>query len=153
MQFEPKFRYTNAIVKSLAIIEAAKAVIDILPLPLDTVLKLRHDAFERSTKSSTAIEGNTLDENAIRRAIAGGRSGTDAETEVRNYWRALDRLEEFADQNASINDNFVQELHKIVLTHGPGRPGGKSPYRVLECPVVDQQTGRRVFARCCVLSN
>ncbi len=127
-------------------IEAARAVIEVLPLPLDTVLRLRHDAFERSTRSSTAIEGNTLDENAVRRAIAGGRTGINAEQEVRNYWRALDRLEEFADQKGTITEAFIQELHKIVLAHGPGRPGGKTPYRVLECPVVDQRTGQVDYA-------
>jgi Fic family protein len=146
MVFTPKYNYTHSIVKNLGIIEAARAVIDVLPLPLDTVLRLRHDAFERSTRSSTAIEGNTLDENAIRRAVAGGRTGIDAEQEVRNYWRALDRLEEFADKKASITEAFIQEVHKIVLAQGPGRPGGKSPYRVLECPVVDQGTGMIDYA-------
>lgn len=141
MEFQPKFKYTNQMVQSLGLIEAARAVIEVLPLPLDSVLKLRHDAFERSTRSSTAIEGNCLDENAVRKAIAGGRTGVDAEQEVRNYWRALDRLEEFADQETIITESFVQEMHKTVMTRGPGRPGGKTPYRVLECPVVDQSTG------------
>jgi Fic family protein len=125
----------------LGVIEAARAVIDILPLPLDTVLRLRHAAFERSTRSSTAIEGNTLNTLAIRHAIADGeRTGAAAEQEVRNYWRALDRLEDLMDSDAPISEAFIQEIHKIVMTTGPGRPGGRSQYRILECPVVDQAT-------------
>lgn len=146
MVFKPRFSYTNSLVRSLGTIEAARAVIEVLPLPLDKVLKLRHDAFERSTKSSTAIEGNTLDNKAIRQAIAGGRTGVDAEQEVRNYWRALDHLEDFADQRSKVTEAFVQSLHKTVLSHGPGRPGGKTPYRVLECPVIDQATGQVDYA-------
>lgn len=147
MTYKPSFSYQNALVCHLGLIEAARAVVDILPLPLDTVLRLRHDAFERSTRSSTAIEGNTLDTISLRRAIAGGeRTGQIAEQEVRNYWRALDRLEEFVDGKGIISEAFIQEVHKIVLTAGPGRPGGRSPYRVLECPVVDQGTGRIDYA-------
>lgn len=147
MSFAPRFHYQDALVADLGKIEAARAVVDILPLPLDTVLMLRHDAFEKSTRSSTAIEGNTLTEQQIRRAIAASeRSGKDAEEEVRNYWRALDRLEAFADSNQSITETLIQELHKIVMASGPGRPGGKSPYRILECPVVDQATRRIDYA-------
>lgn len=147
MPFSPKFNYRNQLVSNLGTIEAARAVIDVLPLPLDTVLRLRHEAFERSTRSSTAIEGNTLDTTALRHAIAAGeRTGQRAEEEVRNYWRALDRLEEFADDHGSISEAFIQEIHKIVMTSGPGRTGGKSPYRILECPVVDQASGRVDYA-------
>ncbi|MBX9770585.1 MAG: Fic family protein [Candidatus Obscuribacterales bacterium] len=148
MPFLPRFSYQNSTVVNLGAIESARAVIDVLPLPPDTALRLRHDAFERSTKSSTAIEGNTLNTEGIRRAIADGNRGGSvaAEEEVRNYWRALDRLEDFADGKAGITEAFIQELHKIVMTHGPGRPGGRSPYRVLECPVVDQATRRVDYA-------
>lgn len=147
MSFVPRFLYQNSTVADLGKIEAARAVVDILPLPLDTVLRLRHDAFEKSTRSSTAIEGNTLNEQEILRAIAAGEcSGKNAEEEVRNYWRALDRLEAFADSHQPVTEALIQELHKIVMTHGPGRPGRKSPYRILECPVVDQATRRIDYA-------
>lgn len=142
MSFQPNFNYHNKLVADLGAIEAAKSVIDLLPLPPDTALRLRHDAFERATRSSTAIEGNTLDRVAIRRAIAAGeRVGTNAEEEVRNYWQALYRLEEFADSSTKITDDFIRELHKIVMRQGPGRAGGRSQYRILECPVVDTSTG------------
>ena len=142
MVFVPRFQYTNRLVRDLTVVEAARAVIDLLPLPPDTSLRLRHDALQRSTRSSTQIEGNPLDPGAVRRAIAAGsRGGTDAEQEVRNYWRALDRVEEFAARWQPSTEAFVRELHRIVIVRGAGRRGRESPYRTTECPVVDTVTG------------
>lgn len=142
MPFIPRFRYTNALVRDLAVIEAARSVIDLLPVPPDTSLRLRHDALQRSTRSSTQIEGNPLDQGGVRRAIAAGpRVGTEAEQEVRNYWRALDRVEEYAARRQPPTEAFARELHRIVIVRGAGRRGRASPYRTRECPVVDTVTG------------
>lgn len=141
MSFVPRFTYSHELVRHLGVIEAARAVIEVLPLPPDTTLRLRHDALQRSTRSSTQIEGNPLDEAAVRRAIArSDRTGSDAEQEVRNYWRALDRVEEFAESQAPITEAFIKELHRIVIVRGRGRRGSKSEYRITECPVVDTLT-------------
>jgi Fic family protein len=70
---------------------------------------------QRSTRSSTQIEGNPLDEVAVRRAIArSDRTVRDAEQEVRNYWRALDRVEEFAEAQTPITEAFIKEPYRIV---------------------------------------
>jgi Fic family protein len=141
MSFIPRFSYNHNLVKHLGVIESARAVIKVLPLPPDTTLRLRHDALQRSTRSSTQIEGNPLDEAAVRRAIArSSRTGSDAEQEVRNYWRALDRVEEFAEAQTPITEAFIKELHRIVIVCSRGRRGGKSEYRITECPVVDTVT-------------
>ena len=141
MNFAPRFIYHHSIVNHLGIIEAARAVIDVLPLPTDRTLRLRHDALQRSTRSSTQIEGNPLDEISVRRAIAGNdRQGSKAEQEVRNYWGGLDRVEEFADDHNPITEAFIQELHRIVIVRSRGRRGHRSEYRTTECPVVDTLT-------------
>jgi Fic family protein len=141
MSFIPRFSYSHNLVTHLGVIEGARAVIEVLPLPPDTTLRLRHDALQRSTRSSTQIEGNPLDEAAVRRAIArSSRTGSDAEQEVRNYWRGLDRVEEFAEAQTPITEAFIKELHRIVIVRGRGRRGSKSEYRVTECPVVDTVT-------------
>lgn len=141
MAFVPRFAYTGNLVNHLGGIEAARAVVDLLPLPPDASLRLRHDALQRSTRSSTQIEGNPLDAAAVRAAIATGtRAGTAAEQEVRNYWRALDRVEEFAARSSPLTEPFIRELHRIVIVRGPGRRGRFSAYRTTECPVVDTVT-------------
>jgi Fic family protein len=147
MAYSPRFSYTNHLVQNLSRIDAAKNVIDVLPLPPDTTLRLRHDALQRSTLSSTQIEGNPLDDFAVRQAIAqGDRTGSKAEQEVRNYWRALDRVEEFAETGHPISESFIQELHRIVIIRGRGRRGSRSAYRLSECPVVDTLTHRIDYA-------
>ena len=147
MSFIPRFTYNHDLVKYLGAIEGARTVIEVLPLPPDTTLRLRHDALQRSTRSSTQIEGNPLDDVAVRRAIARSeRTGSDAEQEVRNYWRALDRVEEFAETQTPITEAFIQELHRIVIVRGRGRRGSKSEYRITECPVVDTITRRIDYA-------
>lgn len=63
-------------------------MVELLPLPPDENLRLRHGAYQRSTRSSTRIEGNPLDDEAVRLAVASSdRTGGKAEQEVRNYWR------------------------------------------------------------------
>lgn len=147
MSFVPRFSYTHEMVGHLGVIEGARAVIEVLPLPPDTTLRLRHDALQRSTRSSTQIEGNPLDEAAVRRAIARStRTGSDAEQEVRNYWRALDRVEEFTEAQSPITEAFIKELHRIVIVRGRGRRGSRSQYRITECPVVDTITRRIDYA-------
>lgn len=128
-------------VAALGRIEAARAVIEVLPLPPDEGLKLRLRAVQKHTRSSTAIEGNTLGERDFRRAViqAGPRLGAEAEQEVRNYWLALERVEVFADEGRPPDQAFIKELHSMVIVRLRG-PRAPSRYREVECPVVDSST-------------
>jgi Fic family protein len=147
MSFLPRFSYNHELVRALGTIEGARTVIEVLPLPPDTMLRLRHEALQKSTRSSTQIEGNPLDDAEVRQAIAkSDRTGSRAEQEVRNYWRALDRVEEFAEARTPITEAFIQELHRIVIVRSRGRRGSKSDYRITECPVVDTVSRRIDYA-------
>jgi len=142
MNFEAKFRYTHSMVQALTRIEAARSVINVLPLPPDEVLRLRHQARQRATRNSTAIEGNTLDSREVGRAVAHPeRTKTDMEQEVRNYWRALDWIEEQIEGKRPLTEEYIRELHAIIIVRGHGRRGVRSDYRAGECPVVDSVTG------------
>ena len=142
MAFEATFRYTHSMVKALTRIEAARSAIDLLPLPPDQVLLLRQQARQRATRNSTAIEGNTLNIREVGRVVAHPeRTKTDMEQEVRNYWRALDWIEEQLEGNRPLTEEFIRELHAIIIVRGHGRRGVRSDYRLGECPVVDSVTG------------
>lgn len=142
MSFEARFRYTHSMVTALGRIEAARSVIDVLPLPPDQILLLRHQARQRATRNSTAIEGNTLDSREVGRVVAHPeRTKTDMEQEVRNYWRALDWIEEQIEGNRPLTEEYIRELHAIMIVRGHGRRGVRSDYRLGECPVVDSATG------------
>ena len=60
MDFHPRFSYSHAMVRHLGLIESARAVVSVLPLPPDQELRLRQTARQRATRHSTRIEGNTL---------------------------------------------------------------------------------------------
>jgi len=141
--YSPRFSYTHAMVGHLMQIEGACRLVDVLLLPPDAAFLLKYDAQRRSTRYSTAIEGNTLDLEEIRRGIAlGDRTGTRQEQEVRNYWRALEWLESQVEEKARFSEEFLRRLHRIILVRGRGRRGERSDYRTEECPVVDLATGQ-----------
>jgi hypothetical protein len=56
MPFQPRFSYTHSMVRNLGLIESARAVVEVLPLPPDRVLWLRQAARQRATRNSTRIE-------------------------------------------------------------------------------------------------
>ncbi len=91
MPFQPCFSYTHSMVWNLGLIESARSVVEVLPLPPDRVLWLRQAARQRATRNSTRIEGNTLNSTEVGQAVvAVGRTQTEMQQEVRNYWRALE---------------------------------------------------------------
>ena len=143
----PRYNYGDALVNDLCVVADARARVGLLPLPADESLRLRHAAYQRSTRSSTRIEGNPLDDQAVRVAIAAAdREGSKAEQEVRNYWRALDRVEEWAQGSSPLSEAWIQELHAVVIVRGRGRRRQRTPYRDDEVPVVDTVSRRIDYA-------
>ena len=141
MSFQPRFTYTHSMVRNLGLIESARAVVEVLPLPPDRVLWLRQAARQRATRNSTGIEGNTLNSTEVGQAVVAVSSNqTEMQQEVRNYWRALEWIEEQLEARRTISEEFICELHCIVLVRGHGRRGTRSTYRIGECPVVDAAT-------------
>ncbi len=55
MIFQPRFSYTHAMVRHLGLIESARAVVDVLPLPPDQVLRLRQAARQRATRPGLKV--------------------------------------------------------------------------------------------------
>jgi Fic family protein len=147
LAFTPCFAYSHAMVRDLGLIESARAVIEVLPLPPDQELRLRQAARQRATRHSTRIEGNTLNTLEVGQAVlAVGKTQTEMQQEVRNYWRALEWIEEQIESGRQPSEDLVRELHSIILVRGMGRRGRRSDYRTGECPVVDTATRRIDYA-------
>jgi hypothetical protein len=66
----PRYGYGDVLVGDLCAVADARARVELLPLPADESLRLRHSAYQRSTR----IEGNPLDDQAVRVAIATGQA-------------------------------------------------------------------------------
>ncbi len=125
--WQPAFTLTHSMVSKLTQIEAARVAIESTPLPTPVLAELSRQARVRATHYSTRIEGNrlTLEEAeqviANRRRVFHGRERDVAE--VRNYWEALARVEEWAAQNRAVTEELIQRIAGIVI-HGkkPRRP-------------------------------
>ncbi|HOD00498.1 MAG TPA: Fic family protein [Myxococcota bacterium] len=141
MMFNARFAYTDSMVGNLMRIEAARRVVDILPLPPAGILDLKRVARQKSSRGSVAIEGNPLDEAGALRAIAAAdRSPDEHQQEIRNYWRALEWLEDRVAAGLVIDQGFIKALHGIIIVRTGGGRRGPSEYRSTECPVVDVVT-------------
>ena len=108
--------------------------------------RLREQARLRSTHYSTYIEGNRLTLAETREAVEGhgvtfhGRERDVAE--VRNYWQALLRIEEWAAKGQPLTENLIRRLHALV-EYGPhAKP---TPYRDGQNAIRDSASGALIY--------
>lgn len=130
LTWQPRYSITTPAASGLMEIESARAAVAHTPLSPAVQAELRRRARLRSTHYSTRIEGNrlTLAETAQviekRRAEFHGRERD--VREVRNYWTALVRLEEWAAKKSVFTELLIQRLHALVEKGARAKP---TPYR------------------------
>jgi Fic family protein len=114
--FTPKFTYTNDIVNDLVSIERYKTQLEYLYLPTRTKQEMIYKAKMKKTHFSTSIEGNVLSYDQVERVITekGKKTKIDAEREVINYWDALSYLEKCREEERTIDNQLILELHGII---------------------------------------
>ncbi|MFD1675943.1 Fic family protein [Alicyclobacillus fodiniaquatilis] len=129
--YQPRFTYTNDIVKDLMLIEKSKVMVDILPIPVDVARSLRKEAHLKMTHYSTRIEGNPLSLEQVSEIVQSRHEAARirAEEEVRNYWDALTFLDTARKLRVPITESFIQRLHAIIERSGAGRRVKQSTYR------------------------
>lgn len=71
MTYDPEFKITPQMVKYLGAIDAAKAIVEELPIPLALEQEFRKDASAKMTHYSTKIEGNRLTLKQTKELLAG----------------------------------------------------------------------------------
>lgn len=124
--WKPRYTLTPAIARGLMEIEAARAVVENTPLPPAIEAELRHRARVRSTHYSTRIEGNRLTLAQAEEAVASRKAqfhGRERDVrEVRNYWNALSRMEEWAAMRLPLTEELIQRLHALVEKGPRARP-------------------------------
>ena len=144
--WEPRYVITPAMARFLMEIEAAKAVVEHTPLPPWAENRLREKARIRASHYSTFIEGNRLTigeaESVIRDERAVIREKERDVGEVRNYWNALLRVEEWATQKTPLTEELIRKLHAVVMK---GRRAKPTPYRDGQNVVRDASTGAIVY--------
>lgn len=143
--FQPKFKFTNRIVKNLTYIAESRAFILNAPLIPEWEVSLRRDAILRSAHSSTAIEGNALSFEEVS-ALADGRevmARRKDRQEVLNYLEALDRVPEFANREPFTVDDLL-EIHGIVTKETLDNPQDEGVLRDRQVRVIND-FGETVF--------
>jgi Fic family protein len=100
-------------------IEASRQAVGQLPLTAPMLDSLRKTARLLSTHYSTQIEGNQLAPSQVEEVLAGGGNfpGRERdEAEVRNYYRALEYVEDLGRKKLAITEQVVKAVHGLVIT-------------------------------------
>lgn len=121
-----------AIARALMDIEAARAVVEQTPLPPAAEAELRHRARIRSTHYSTSIEGKKAQFHGRERDVG----------EVKNYWNALLRVEEWAAKKIPFTEELVRRLHALIKEGARAKP---TPYRDGQNAIRDSASGAIIY--------
>ncbi|PIR57281.1 MAG: hypothetical protein COU72_01755 [Parcubacteria group bacterium CG10_big_fil_rev_8_21_14_0_10_41_35] len=140
--FSPKYSITTTIVKMLTAIAESKAVIERAKILPKQELNLRRQAIIRMTHSSTAIEGNMLNMDQVKKLYENKKiDAPDRDTyEARNYLKAIQYISKIADNNQDITEKTLLKIHKLVTKKTlPEESSGK--YRTRPVYIVRRRFG------------
>ncbi len=144
--WEPRYTLTATMARRLMEIEAARTAVEHVPLPPAVEAELRHRARVRSTHYSTRIEGNRLTLEEAEQVVAGRRTSFAGRSrdvgEVRNYWNALLRVEDWADKKLPLTEDLIRRLHALVQRGTRARP---SAYRSDQNAIRDSGSGTIIY--------
>mgnify|MGYP000123786003 CR=1 FL=1 len=145
MKFKPNFTITSSLIKHLVEIERHKEAIDVLPVTAPLIASLRETARLLSTHYSTQIEGNMLTQSEVQLIVEGKKGGFPDrerdEREVKNYFKALEYVEEVIRKEKNISEKLIKTIHSLVLV------GTKqsTPYREGQNVIKDGASGGIVY--------
>jgi len=144
--WKPLYTITPKAARFLMETEAVRAEVEHMPLPPAVEAELRRQAQVRSTHYSTRIEGNRLTLAEAEKVIRGAKTqfhGRERDVrEVRNYWNALLRVDEWAEAKRPLTEDLIRKLHALV-EHGPrARP---TPYRTGQNVIRDSASGALIY--------
>ncbi len=144
MVFTPNFQITAILTKCLMDVEASRQAVSSLPITVPVLTSLRESARLISTHYSTQIEGNRLTQEQVEDVLHGGTfpNRERDEREVKNYYQALDFLDELIKaKTQQIDERDIQTLHGLVM-EGKKQP---SPYRDGQNVIKDSASGSIVY--------
>ena len=145
MKFNPKYRITTSLTNQLLEIERHKEALAILPITAPLIASLRETARLMSTHYSTQIEGNMLSPLEVEQVVKGKKGGFPGrerdEREVRNYFRALEYIEEQLKKEIGVSEEFIKTINGLVLVGSEK----KRPYREGQNVIRDSSSGAIVY--------
>lgn len=145
MKFDPKYQLSSSLANQLLEIERHKEAINILPITAPLIASLRETARLMSTHYSTQIEGNMLSPLEVKQVVKGKQGGFPGrerdEREVRNYFRALEYVEQELKKGSEVTEEFIKTINGLVLVGSEK----SRPYREGQNVIRDSSTGAIVY--------
>ena len=140
-----KVTLTNEILNYITGIDKNRYEVASIEVPRTVANRLRKNSKKKSSYASTKIEGNPLTENQADEAIESDerKHYLKPEQEVRNYYLALNFLEEKAKKKEKFSKKLILEVQKLVEKGAPKEKvglRGPTPPGVLFA-VYDSETG------------
>lgn len=120
--FQPNFTISPKTSQVLMDIEASRQAVSTLPVTAQLLTSLRESARLTSTHYSTQIEGNRLTQDQVSIVAKGGTfpNRQRDETEVKNYFRALDFVDEvLGGSRAALDLETIGAIHACVMNGDP----------------------------------
>jgi Fic family protein len=117
--YKPKYTITDQLLGAIAEIERYRSKVDASVILPEREIEMRYRATVEATHSSTSIEGNPLSLKQVEAVLSSREQITRhqyAETEVKNYKRALDYIEKRAAIPKPISLPDILAIHKIIMT-------------------------------------
>ena len=111
-----KVTLSNEILKYITEIDKNKYKASEVSLPIAVASKLRKNSKKKSSYASTKIEGNPLSEKQVDEVIDSDerKHYLKPEQEVRNYFLALNYLEEKAAKKERFSKKLILDVQKYV---------------------------------------
>ncbi len=121
-----KVTLTNEILRRISAIDRHKFSLSTIELPPETFNRLRKNSKRKSTYASNRIEGNPLTEEQVAEAIEkdAHQHFLKPEQEVRNYFMALDLLDEKCRKKEPFSKKLILEVQALVEKGAPKEKTG-----------------------------
>ena len=146
--FELNFQMSPKAVQALMDIEASRQTVASLPVSAQLLTSLRESARLNTTHYSTQIEGNRLTQEEVAVVVKGGTfpNRKRDETEVKNYFRALDFVDELIEQSADeLTAEMIQRIHGAVMEGKPTLTQKSTPYRDGQNVIRESGSGNIIY--------
>lgn len=144
--YTPRFLISNAILRNIGQIEAAKEVVENAPLVPDFVKDFKSDAMVRTVYHGTQMEGNDLTLLQAKQVIE-GESVIARERDIQeviNYRNVAELLDQLAVKRAGYDMESLLDVHRTTVDKlvDPSKSGA---LRTSQVVIKEQGTGKVIF--------
>ena len=156
MSYIPKYTITNAILKNVGLIDAAREIIDNAPLVPAWERRFRASARTRIIHHGTHLEGNSLNFSEVEKVVAQNAEvppenvvGRDRDLqEVINYRAVMEYIDSLENTSLEsplvLSENMLKEIH-VLTVERLLPPGESGKYRRVKVVIRNTTSGEITF--------